>query len=409
MTYQFHEQYNPELCDQFVMQSTQNTLFQCSNWAKVKNNWNAYFTCVTEGETILATGLVLERELILGQKLFYLPRGPVLDYENKELLEFYFAELKKFAKAHHAAAIRFDPAILSKCYPYKEHDSEHLHKNDDIIATLEALGAKHKGFTVRIEESTQPRFNAEMDLIPDYEEKLEHRTRKCIRGAIHKGIFTREGKEYLDDFAKAMHYTEVRKKVALRNESYFEHMLEVYGDQAICMVAYLNFPKQLEQLKQSLESNQKELSEGNPTKKRKAELERLIAQDEKEIAQLQKDYEKEGQDEIVTSGILACYNAHLMELFYMGNHPDYMRMYSSYLLYKKCLDRCLELSIPKCSFGGIEGTLDDGLTLFKSNWLMNVEEYIGEFNIILNPIIYRLFDQLYPKVLKMVAKMRGNA
>jgi serine/alanine adding enzyme len=98
----------------------------------------------------------------------------------------------------------------------------------------------------------------------------------------------------------------------------------------------------------------------------------------------------------------------LMEFFYMGNNPDYLRMYSSYLLYAKCLDRCVELGIHHCSFGGVEGTLDDGLTLFKSNWIMNVEEYIGEFNIVLNPVMYKAFDDLYPKMLKLAAKIRGK-
>ena len=97
-----------------------------------------------------------------------------------------------------------------------------------------------------------------------------------------------------------------------------------------------------------------------------------------------------------------------MELLYMGNNPDYLRMYSSYLLYAKCLDICAEKGISHCSFGGVEGTLDDGLTLFKSNWLMNVEEYIGEFNIILNPLMYKAFDELYPKLLKKAAQLRGK-
>lgn len=410
MNYTFYTDCDKNVFDVFVIQSEQNTLFQCSAWAAVKENWNPYFTCVRDDDNnLVATGLVLERNLILGKKLFYLPRGPVLDYTNKELLQFYFEHLIAFAKTKKAADIRFDPAILLRCYPYKEHDQEHPYNNLQIIDNIVSIGAKHKGYTIRIEESTQPRFNAEMDMVDHYEDLLEHRTRKCIRSSLHKGIELREGKEVLDDFAKAMHYTEVRKQVALRNASYFEHMMDVYGDHAICKVAYLNFPKQMERLKTSLQAYQEELENTAPKKKRKAELERLIQQDEKELKQLQEDYAKEGQDEIVTSGILAVYNDNLMELFYMGNHPDYMRMYSSYLLYKSCLDDCIQKHIPKCSFGGIEGTLDDGLTLFKSNWLMNVEEYIGEFNIVLDQLIYTLFDKVYPNVLKLAAKMRGKS
>jgi serine/alanine adding enzyme len=86
--------------------------------------------------------------------------------------------------------------------------------NEDVIATLKKCGAVHKGYTVRIEESTQPRFNAEMDVTEDYREHLEHKTAKCIRAAEHKGIEVYEGPQYIHDFGIAMHYTEVRKQVA---------------------------------------------------------------------------------------------------------------------------------------------------------------------------------------------------
>ena len=78
--------------------------------------------------------------------------------------------------------------------------------------------------------------------------KLQTKTRSRIRKSAEKGITIYEGPEYVHDFAVAMHYTEVRKQIALRNEEYFSHMLDVYGDHAICMVAKLNFPKQISSL-----------------------------------------------------------------------------------------------------------------------------------------------------------------
>lgn len=185
-------------------------------------------------------------------------------------------------------------------------------------------------------------------------------------------------------------------------------MLDVYGDHAICMVTKLNFPKQLEKLKTSISENEEKLSSDILKKKERATISQQLTNDKKEYEKLQADYEREGNDSVITCGILAVYNDSLMELFYMGNNPDYMRMYSSYLLYAKCLDRCVDLGITHCSFGGIEGTLDDGLTLFKSNWIMNVEEYIGEFNIVLDSFMYKAFDQVYPYLLKQAAKIRGK-
>ena len=407
MSYTFHINTDIQEFDQYVLNSDQNSLFQSSNWANVKNNWEPLYTSVTEEDKIVGVGLVLIRKLIGSKTLFYIPRGPILNYHNQNLVRFYFEELKKIAKERNAVAIRFDPSILVNKYSYKNRNEKPSTINTDIISFLSTIGAQHKGFTTKIEEATQPRYNAEMDVVEDYFKHLEHKTVKCINASTRKGIELYEGIEYLDDFAKAMHYTEVRKKVALRNVSYFKNMLEVYGNQGICMVTKLNFPKQINILKTRIDTQTEELN-SNPSKKRKEELERLITQDSKELLLLEQDYEREGVDEIVTGGILACYNNKLMELFYMGNHPSYLRMYSSYLLYKSCLDRGVEKGIHQCSFGGIEGTLDDGLTLFKSNWLMNVEEYIGEFNIVLDPFIYTLFDKVYPEVLKIVAKVRGN-
>lgn len=408
MAYEFHLNTEPEMIDSFVTSHDQNTLFQCSPWAQIKDNWEHLLTSVSEDGTTVATALVLIRKMPLGTTLFYIPRGPVMDYSNEALVHFYLDQLTIAAKKRHAIAIRFDPAVLAKKYAYKDRNETHELQHTEMIELLKKYGAVHRGYTVRIEESTQPRFNAEMDVTDDYREHLEHKTSKCIRASEHKGIEVFEGPEYIHDFGIAMHYTEVRKQVALRNEEYFDHMMKVYGDHAICMVTKLNFVKQLKRLSDAIAEEKTKLAAEGLKKKEKAALNQQLTNDQKEYDLLQKDYQREGKDEVITCGILAVYNKNLMELFYMGNNPDYLRMYSSYLLYAKCLDRCVALGIHHCSFGGVEGTLDDGLTLFKSNWIMNVEEYVGEFNIVLNPMMYTAFDQVYPFMLRTAAKVRGK-
>ena len=124
MTYEFHTDTDQKLFDRFVMASDQNTLFQCSDWLKIKTNWQGMLTSVTEAGEIVAAGLVLIRQMPLGTTLFYLPRGPVMDYHNRELLEFYFAGLKKTARQKKAIAIRFDPAVLSRCYDYRQRHED---------------------------------------------------------------------------------------------------------------------------------------------------------------------------------------------------------------------------------------------------------------------------------------------
>ncbi|MBR0479532.1 MAG: peptidoglycan bridge formation glycyltransferase FemA/FemB family protein [Solobacterium sp.] len=406
--YRFVENIDSGQFDRFVRESDQNSLFQNSRWPLIKTNWKGILTGVFDEENNLcAAALILIRNVAAGKTMMYIPRGPVLDYRNDELLSFTIKELKALAKKHHAMVLRFDPALMYRRYAYKDRNDEHETMNEDIITRLQSLGAQHRGFTTNIIESTQPRYNAEMDVEPDYFDHLEHKTAKCVRQAEHKGLKIKEGPEYVPLFSEMMHHTEVRKKVALRNEEYFRNFMSVYGDQAICMITVIDFPEQIAALEKGIAENEEKLN-GELPKKQKNVLKQDIERDRKELERLRADYERCGKEEDVTCGIIAWYNEGLMELLYMGNHPDYMRFYGSYLLYKTCMDRCVELGIKRCSFGGIEGTLDDGLTLFKSNWLMNVEEYIGEFNIVLSPLVYWAFDKVYPVLLNAAAKKRGS-
>lgn len=51
------------------------------------------------------------------------------------------------------------------------------------------------------------------------------------------------------------------------------------------------------------------------------------------------------------------------------------------------------------NMGGVEGSLDDGLTKFKDNFNPTINEFIGEFDIPVYPIMYRLTQKAY-KILK---------
>ena len=47
------------------------------------------------------------------------------------------------------------------------------------------------------------------------------------------------------------------------------------------------------------------------------------------------------------------------------------------------------------NMGGVEGSLDDGLTKFKDNFNPTINEFIGEFDIPVYPIMYRLTQKAY--------------
>ena len=61
-----------------------------------RNNWKAYFVGVKEKKKIIAATMLLSHKRRFNVNEFYSPRGFLLDFNNKELLEFFVKEVKDF-------------------------------------------------------------------------------------------------------------------------------------------------------------------------------------------------------------------------------------------------------------------------------------------------------------------------
>lgn len=83
-----------------------------------------------------------------------------------------------------------------------------------------------------------------------------------------------------------------------------------------------------------------------------------------------------------------------MEMLYAGMNDDFKHFYPQYLLYTTQFKDAFNQGYSFCSMGGVEGTLDDGLSIYKSAYDPHVVEYIGEFDIVLNKFMYQVYKIL---------------
>lgn len=86
--------------------------------------------------TIRAYAMILIRPLPLGLSLFYIPRGPIVNYQDEPLIRFFFAKLKKLARRSNAVTIRFDPNLIDRTYPYVQRN-----RNTESIVRLPLSGS----------------------------------------------------------------------------------------------------------------------------------------------------------------------------------------------------------------------------------------------------------------------------
>ena len=156
--------------------------------------------------------------------MIYIPRGPIMDYQDKELLAFVITSLKKYAKTKRALFVKFDPSL----FVTKNLISQEVNINEDTLSIakdIQALGVEWTGLTEDMAENIQPRFQANIYKEDFTEEQLSKSTKQAIRTARNKGISVQfGGTELLDQFADLMKKTEARKNIHLRGIDYYEKL-----------------------------------------------------------------------------------------------------------------------------------------------------------------------------------------
>ncbi|AGM97936.1 hypothetical protein K710_0131 [Streptococcus iniae SF1] len=170
--------------------------------------------------------------------------------------------------------------------------------------------------------------------------------------------------------------------------------METYGDDAYLHLAKVNIPKKLEQYQNQLKVVEEELEKTQDHQKKR--LCRLSDQ-QKSLQKYISEFEQfavKYPEEVAIAGIISISYGNVMEMLYAGMNDDFKKFYPQYLLYPKVFSDAYDNGIIWSNMGGVEGSLDDGLTRFKSNFNPTIEEFIGEFNIPVSPF-YKLANGLY--------------
>ena len=381
--------------DVFVKNSPQTNLLQSSDWAKIKDNWGNERLGVYQDDKLVAVASILIQPLPLGFTMLYIPRGPIMDYQNSELVAFMFQSIKTYAKSKRAVFAKFDPSLfLRKGLIGQEAKDQEA--TLAIIQSLKECGVEWVGRTEDMGETIQPRFQA--NIYKEYftEDQLSKSTKQAIRTARNKGVeVIFGGTELLDEFAALMKKTEVRKGIHLRGKDYYEKLLTTYAGQSYITLSRINLAQRLASLKEQLEKNQAEASRFNEKTKpgkidnNRQEKERL----EEEIQFLNQEL-KDGQEIVSLSGTLTLEFGGTSENVYAGMDENFRRYQPAILTWYETAQHAFDRGADWQNMGGVENHLDGGLYHFKSKFNPMIEEFVGEFNLPTS-ILYPLVNKAY--------------
>ena len=147
--------------DTFVKNSHQANLLQSSSWADVKVGWQNERLGFYKDGKLVAVASVLIRKLLSPASftVIYIPRGPVMDYQDKELVTFVLTSLKEFGNLHRSIFIKFDPFLLlsKRDMDGKIEDSQQTFEIKDLLVDL---GCNWSGRSKMMGDTIQPTHHA---------------------------------------------------------------------------------------------------------------------------------------------------------------------------------------------------------------------------------------------------------
>ena len=414
----------------FADKHSQITFHQTEEWANLKltNGWKANYVGLKDKNKIVAGALLLAKTLpIVKKKMFYSPRGFLIDYNNYELLEEFTKGIKKYAKEQGAIFVKIDPYV-----EYVEHDNngdivEGGYDNKQAVENLIKLGYKHFGFNL-MQDTLQPRWmhviETEDRTLEDVMKDMESKTRQILRKNEKCGITTREiTRDELPIFKDIMQHTSDRREFIDRPLSYYENMWDNLHDSGILriLIAEIDFNEYEKNTTDELNQNKNELEdrinkkEKNLLKMNEKKYEQSNKQNQEAIERLENQLkkikelkEKHGEKAILGGILFLVYGNEVLSL-YGGSNAELMQFQSAYIVHFAGVKMAVEEKYKKYNFYGITGDFRKenplyGLFLFKKSFGGHVAELIGEFDLIINKPMYLFYTYSF-KVYKALKKI----
>lgn len=401
MSYTFIPNLTKQEHDAFLKDHPLATLSQESRWGEVKSEWEKQYVGLKVNNTLVASAQVFIRKLPLGLSMVYIARGPLLDYNNQEIVQVFFTHLKNHYKRVGRVMIKFDPPIVIKKSTYSNYEYEPNY-NHPIIETLSKVGAQFQGFDRNLYRYAQPRYLSKLNKEVALQQGYSKSATRNIKHAQKKGVEIEQiSLDELSRFSSIIEYTENRKNIGLRNHDYFKRIYTAFLHDSYVIMAFLNQRKQLEETTKKIEVFQEKLSQSTKNSSSYNKINDQLQSAMTEKKRLEANIQQDG-DVVDIAGLYALRTHRSVDLLYMGLNEKYRKYRAPHYIYDAAIEWAFEQGIEVVDFGGMAGTLDDGLSEFKSSFNADVVEMIGEFDIVLSPMLYKLYLKGWPKLKKMM-------
>jgi len=375
-----------------------------------KNGFSTvYLGLITNEETLIAATLILTQKKFWHFKSAYSPRGFLIDYTDLELLDIFTDLLKKYLEKNKIIYLRIDPPNINIERTKNGKELVGGLNNEKLVKFMKKIGYEHKGFNSFF-ETIKPRWNVvtKIDSPQNLFAFLSKETKNKIRKAYKKGITIYKGNQ--NDIK--LFYNFLDKKMA-KKLSYYMDQYEIFSKNNIydLFFAKLNPTIYMKTSKELFERESKRnnklnnmIQESHKPKKRdelinkKMNSDKLLDIYKSDLINSNKLYVSYPNGVVIAAASVIKFKETIT--FSEGGYDNNFKHFApNHLLKWAVMNEYAKKGYKKINHGAITGdfSFDNpyyGLHQFKMGFDGEVEEFIGEFDLVINKSIYHTNRQI---------------
>lgn len=399
-----------EQFNEFSYSHKYSNLYQTTNYAKVmkQEGYDYHLLGFTNNSNdLIGATMILFKKVLLNYKIAYAPFGFLIDYSNNDLMEEITNKLRTLLIKQKFISLKINPNIHCSERDKKGNIITYNPEMNDILEILQKNGYVHSGFN-NFFENEKPRWNAILKLTASNEnlyKDLSKQTRNKINKAIRYGVETYEGTQENIDIL----YEFIKKKHK-KSLNHYRNILIEFKEDAKVYLAKINTQKYISQSKNAYEKELEINEQYNDALQEKsrigADITTIITkkmESDKRLANFQKNlieatnYFGKYPNGLIIGGLLAIKHKEGMNLIIEGFNQKYRKFNSNYLLKWNIIQ---ELNLNEYRYFNLNGIVGEfkeknkysGLNEMKLGYHASAVEYIGEFELVINKVIYNIYQ-----------------
>ena len=389
------------------------SIYQTSEYGFIMNTQNytsLFLGLIDNYERIVAASLILiEKEGIF--KYAYAPKGFLIDYSNKELVEQFTYLIKEYLGKKKIMAIKINPMIIKSSYDYNTDSTRINPEFQNQMDFLKSLDYYHLGYN-NLFEAFKPRYDAIIDLnkpITTLFGNMNKNFKNKIKSADRNGVRVVKGTSDQLDYL----YEQVKNKYP-RDKKYFEdvlfffkkrNMIDYYYAKLDTNAYLINVQKKYQKQMDLCNKLNNKLFKNAGKNNNKLITNKIY--EENKLNELKNELVfatkllKENPDGILLATMLIAKYRDEVYIFMDGYNKDFKKLNAKHLMTWKLIEKYSKEKYKRFNLGGmtnpyIKNDKYKGLNEFKLSFNARCVEYIGDLELITNQKLYNLYRNSKP-------------